>query len=214
MKIPKIAARRLNGWHQACVACLLCVWGAVASPAQSFKTLLNFNGENGAEPMFMSLVQGADGDLYGTTSRGGAFLNGTVFKLSSSGQFTTIYSFCSLTPCIDGAGPYGGLVLGRDGDFYGTTLSGGTNGRGTVFKVTKSGILTTLHNFDLTGGAYPWGPLIQATDGNFYGIAGAGGSNNGFGTVFKVNPAGSLTTLHTFAIFDGSVPNGGLVQAA
>jgi uncharacterized repeat protein (TIGR03803 family) len=90
------------------------------------------------------LVQAANGNLYGTTRFGGAYGHGTVFNMTLGGALTTLYSFCSLSNCTDGQGPYGTLVQGANGDFYGTTEGGGANGGGTVFKITPSGTPTTL----------------------------------------------------------------------
>ncbi len=114
--------------------------------------------------------------------------------------------------CPDGRNPYAGVVLGTDGNFYGTTTFGGANGNyGTLFKITPSGELTTLHSFDGTDGANPEAALIQATDRNFYGATLGRGANND-GTVFKMAPAGTVTTLHSFDGADGASPFG-LVQA-
>ena len=89
----------------------------------------------------------------------------------------------------------GNLLLSTDGNFYGVTSSGGTNGSGTVFKITPTGVLTVLKNFDyyVTGGE-PRGSLVRATDGNFYGITYGGGSSGG-GTIFKITPAGVFTVI-------------------
>jgi uncharacterized repeat protein (TIGR03803 family) len=158
------------------------------------------------------LTQGTDGNFYGTTVNDGANGNaGTVFKITPAGTLKTIYSFCSQTGCSDGQYPYAGLVQGTDGNFYGTTLSGGTAHYGTVFKITPTGTLTTLHRFIHTDGFAPYAGLVQATDGNFYGTAWGGGANGG-GTVFRITPAGTLATLHNFAGADGSNVTGGLVQ--
>lgn len=165
------------------------------------------------------LVQGDDGDFYGTTTRGGDVACnapsgcGTVFKITAAGKLTTLHSF----HFSDGAAPWaGGLVQGIDGRFYGTTEIGGLNNHGTVFKITKGGTLTTLHSFDGADGSLPIGRLIQATDGDFYGTTSAGGIGNcpnNCGTVFKISPRGALTTLHSFNGVDGSNPSGALVQA-
>ena len=99
-----------------------------------------------------------------------------------------------------------------DGNFYGTTSSGGTSGDGTVFMLTPAGVLTTLYSFDgAAHGATPYAALIQATDGNFYGVTHNGGAN-GAGTVFQITSTGVFTTLHTFDVSDGSTPRAALVQ--
>ena len=98
-----------------------------------------------------------------------------------------LYSFCAQSKCTDGSAPYAGLVLGRDGNFYGTTESGGANGEGTVFKITPRGALTTVHSFNIYDGANPYAALVQATDGNFYGTTESGGAHI-LGTVFKITP--------------------------
>jgi uncharacterized repeat protein (TIGR03803 family) len=184
----------------------------------SFTTLHSFDGTDGHFPEG-ALVQAGDGNLYGTTFGGGANAYGTVFKISSSGTLTVLYSFCSQAGCTDGSLPHAGLVQGTDGNLYGTTEEGGANGgHGTVFMITLSGTLTTLHSFcsqsGCPDGATPWG-LIQATDGDFYATTQSGGEN-GRGTVFQITPAGTLTTLYSFcslsACHDGGLPLAGLVQ--
>jgi len=196
---------------------LLCLTTAIALPAQTFTTLHRFHGTDGANP-YAPLVQGTNGDLYGTTYNGGANNGGTVFKITPNGKLTTLYSFG------DGEGPYGGLVLAANGTFYGTTVFGGVSGSGTVFSITPSGTLTTLYHFCSEGGAgctdgeNPYGALIQGTDGNFYGTTSFGGTDT-YGTVFRITPSGTLTTLYNFCsvdypnCVDGSEPFTGLVQA-
>ena len=114
-----------------------------------------------------ALVQGTDGNLYGTTEKGGAYAQGTVFQITPSGTLTTLYSFCATSGCPDGASPYAALVQGRGGVFYGTTYSGGAYNKGSVFQITSSGALTTLYSFCATSGcpdgASPYAALIQAT---------------------------------------------------
>jgi uncharacterized repeat protein (TIGR03803 family) len=189
---------------------------ALAS-AQSFRTLLNFDGTNGANP-FATLVQGLDGDFYGTTEFGGPTAAGTIFKITPSGTLTTLYTFPAFS---DGCNPGAGLVLGSDGNFYGSTetcggtSSGCTFGCGTLFRITPAGALTTLHTFDATDGYQPEATMIQGANGNFYGTTELGGSS-GYGTIFEMTRAGRLTTLHSFAGYpaDGAYPTAGLVQAA
>ncbi|MFY9741802.1 MAG: choice-of-anchor tandem repeat GloVer-containing protein [Candidatus Sulfotelmatobacter sp.] len=171
---------------------------------------------------YAGLVQGGDGNFYGTTQGGGANDSGTVFKITSTGALTTLYSFCAQALCSDGSSPLAGLAQGANGDFYGTTQGGGANGSyGTVFQITKAGALTTLYSFcaqsGCTDGESPLATLTQATDGNFYGTTSEGGGSkaciNGCGTLFKITATGQLTTLHSFAVTDGSDPSGGLMQA-
>jgi len=198
--------------HIAYALLFLCAATAIASPAQTFTTLNSFNDTDGANP-YAGLVQATNGDFYGTTYSGGANDEGTVFTITPSGTLTTLYSFCSQSGCTDGANPYAGLVQATNGDLYGTTYSGGANDAGTVFTITPSGTLITLHSFDLTDGAYPEAALIQATNGDLYGITSQDGPN-GYGTVFEITPSGTLTTLHSFDYFtDGAYPYAGLVQA-
>ena len=178
---------------------------AIASPAQTFTTLHIFDFSDGSLP-YAGLVQATDGNLYGTTVQGGTNGGGTVFKITPSGSLKTLHSFCSLSGCADGNALPGGLIQVGNGNLYGTTLQGGPNsGNGTVFKITLSGTLTTLHSFDATDGGYPDAGLVQASDGNFYGTTELGGAD-GEGTIFKITPSGTLTTLHSFADTDGILP--------
>jgi uncharacterized repeat protein (TIGR03803 family) len=192
------------------------------TPNGTLTTLYNFcsqsNCADGSNP-YDGLVQGTDGNFYGTAFAGGANTLGTVFKITPSGTLTTLYSFCSQSNCADGANPYAGLIQATDGNFYGTTFSGGANGVGAVFKITPSGVLTTLYSFcSLEGcadGKRPHNGLVQGTDGNLYGTAGGGGAHGG-GTVFKITPTGSLTALYSFCSLtgctDGFSPVAGLLQ--
>ena len=162
------------------------------------------------------LVVGKDGNLYGTTSTWGTNGGGTVFKMTPTGTLTTVYSFCAQSDCTDGDTPETGLVLGKDGSFYGTTTGGGATGTGTIFKLTPAGTLTTLYSFcsktNCADGYYPTSPLIQASNGDFYGTTYAGGSE-GWGTVFRITPTGTFTSLHSFKYSDGAFVYAGLVQA-
>ena len=185
-------------------------------------TLHSFSGTNdGAFPS--ALMQGSDGYFYGTTSGGGTYTNGTVFQISPNGALTSLYSF---TGGNDGSGP-NGLAQGSDGNFYGTTSQGGSypgpygGGGGTVFKISPNGALTSLYSF--TGGndgAQPLAGVVQGSDGNFYGTTYYGGSTNpntgqGVGTVFKITPNGTLTSLYSFTnANDGGWPVAGLVQGS
>jgi len=186
--------------------------------AQTLTTLVSFSGTKGEHPGATpnSLVQGSDGNLYGATEGGGSGRAGTIFKLSLSGLLTTFVSFDG----TDGAGP-NSLVLGTDGNFYGTTISGGTYvgtiygitaqlpGFGTVYKVTPSGTVKTLHVFTESAGLAEPSTLVQAADGNFYGTTTINdfGGDTQFGALFKITSSGSFTHLYTFSGFDGDHPS-------
>ena len=136
--------------------------------------------------------------------------NGTVYKITPAGALTVLYNF----DVTHGALPYGGLTLGTDGNFYGTTYQGGANSSGTVFMITPAGTLTVRH--DLKGGSVegssPYGAPLQGTDGNFYGTTYNGGNGNGSGTVYKMTPGGVLTTLYTFDHTHGAQPHAPVIQ--
>src|ERR1039458_7746179 len=219
---------KLNWGTRACAVLVLCATTAIALPAQTLTTLYTFCSQSGCtdgELPVAGLVQATNGDLYGTTFYGGTFYGGangggTVFKITPGGTLTTLYSFCSQTNCTDGTSSQAALVQAANGDLYGTTQGGGTNGYGTVFKITPGGTLTTLYSFcslgyPCTDGAYPDAGLVQAANGDLYGTTGIGSANNlKYGTVFKIPPGGTLTTLHSFNYTDGEGPFAGLVQAA
>jgi uncharacterized repeat protein (TIGR03803 family) len=205
-------------------------WGSVfrITPGGKLTTLYSFcptgqypcrsESTDGASPS--PLVQGIDGNFYGTTFIGGVNGQGTVFRITPGGKLTTLYSFCPTGgPCADGS-PTAGLIQVPDGSFYGTTTGDGYDGGdswGTVFRITPGGKLTTLHTFDGgTDGALPYGGLFRASDGNLYGTTFGVSqvSGNNFGTVFRIDSTGSLTTLYSFSGgADGAAPLVGLVQA-
>ncbi len=133
------------------------------------------------------LVQGADGNFYGTTVCCGThlysnFFGGTIFKLTPAGQYTVLYDFCSQPNCADGGEAIAGLTLGSDGNLYGMTETGGANGNGAIFQITPEGQYTVLHSFDFTDGDAPVGPLTQGTDGILYGQTTDGGTGPCFNT--------------------------------
>jgi uncharacterized repeat protein (TIGR03803 family) len=271
-----------RGFKNACAAFLFCAVTVFAAPAQTFISLLDFDGTNGGVPQYGSLIQGTDGNLYGVaslggnlqlcnhygcgtvfkiavdgklttlhkfdftdgwlaygklvqatdgnfygTASGGGFSKcggqgcGTVFKMTPEGTLTTLHKFCSKANCADGWVATAGLIQATDGNFYGTTVRGGAYDYGTVYKITSSGKLTTLHSFCAQtycpDGSEPSAALIQATDGNFYGTTQFGGGSVHYGTVFKITATGKLTTLHRFcnqnSCPDGFYPYAGLVQA-
>jgi uncharacterized repeat protein (TIGR03803 family) len=239
MKAAKFTLAQIRGltanrvWKSACAVFLFCALAAIASPAQTFTTLLDFDISNGSFQRSASgqaLVQGLDGNFYGVTGNGGANCTtqggmgcGQVFKITSTGTLTTLYSFCSGTNCSDGWLPLGGLILGTDGNFYGTTNAGGEGSAGTVFKVTPEGALTTLYSFrdTLVDGAYPYAGLVEAANGNFYGTNPLEGGSNGGGqgTIFGITPQGNLIGVYSFPCLisncaSGAQPYGSLVQAS
>ncbi len=173
-------------------------------------------GKDGADPSG-GLVEGSDGSLLGTTEYGGADGAGTVFRISTNGEYTSLYSF---TGGIDGGNPEGGLAQGGDGSFYGTTYYGGTSfypGYGTVFRFSTNGALTSLCSF--SGGEDGAGPngLVQGSDGSFYGTTYYGGTTvyPGYGTVFQISTNGALSSLHSFTGgSDGANPVAALAQGS
>jgi len=187
-----------------------------------FTTLAAFSGTNGSLPFAAPLVAGPDGNFYGTTAWGGVtgtppVINGTVFRVSPAGDLKSLFTF----DFTDGFSPYGGLVTGPDGDFIGVTPLGVAGNRGSIFKITTNGVLTTLVAFRGTNGDLPYSALLRGTDGNYYGTTVTGGATvgdpesvnaAGFGTLFKMTPDGSLTTLFSFARTNGSYPYATLVE--
>jgi len=173
-------------------------------PGTTFTTLHSFTGADGTKS-FAGLVQGKNGNLYGTTYFGGTKDDGEVFQITTAGKLTVLHSFCSTSGCGDGEYSYAVPVQGADGNFYGTTKTGGHHGCvnydlgqrgcGTIFRITPSGKLTTLYKFchvnGCPDGALPVAGLLQATDGNFYGTANSGGAADCFGltcgTIYKLS---------------------------
>jgi len=197
------------------------------APDGTETVLYPFAGEgDGGNPM-AGLIQDKSGNLYGTTSSGGAYHGGTVFKLAPDGTETVLHAFGHTTG--DGAYPSSDLILDEQGNLYGTTSEGGTDrcvgyqnqpiGCGTVFKLAPDGTETVLYAFrGLHGdGSVPDGGLIRDKAGNLYGTTAAGGTgchqDKGCGTVFKLAPDGTETVLYAFAGGrDGAVPLGGLIR--
>lgn len=213
-------------------------WGGANNQGTIFKigssgnltTVYSFTGgSDGGQPT--GLIEAEDGYLYGTTWAGGISNRGTVFRLDLSGNLQTLYSFSG---GADGAGPDAPLVQATGGYFYGTTENGGDllcqiwpgAGCGTIFRIDSTGTLVTLHSFSGgSDGANPaLGALIQAGDGSFYGTTWFGGnpscvvSTNGYtgcGTIFKMDSAGQVTTLHQFSGgVEGGVPVAALLQGS
>jgi uncharacterized repeat protein (TIGR03803 family) len=189
------------------------------TPSGTLTSLHSFTSIFTGNP-YGGLVLATDGNFYGTTA---SLQGGMVYQMTPGGVVTTIFYFCTPpysggTKCADGKLPADTLVLGINGNFYGMTPEGGANNNGgTVFEVTREGRLTTLYSFcaqpNCADGNYPISTLVQGNDGNFYGSTNYGGANGNYGTIFKITPAGQLTTLHSFSGTDGSVPAGTLIQA-
>ncbi len=197
------------------LAVLILVAAATMAHSQTFAVLYNF-GSNPGDPSYTTglLAQGRDSNLYGTSRDGGTHNLGTVFSITPAGILTVLYNF----DATHGSQPWGGLTLGSDGNFYGTAAFGGTLNNGTVFKITPRGKLTVLYNFtNSEDGQTPFEPPVQGTDGNFYGTTcGCPYGGAWAGTVYKITPAGVLTTLHQFApngYHDGVNPQNALMQA-
>ncbi len=185
------------------------------SPQGQLTTIYRFCSQpsctDGSFPTGPGLLLGADGNLYGTTSQGGAFGLGTVFRSTLTGKLTTLYSFCAQSNCPDGRGP-GPIVQASDGNLYGTSVEGGSTGNecndptgcGTAFKLTWGGKLTTLYTFCYVlfcKDGYTPNSLVVGSDGNLYGTTRFGGilgGNYGDGTIFRLTPDGTFTSLYAF----------------
>jgi uncharacterized repeat protein (TIGR03803 family) len=214
--------RKLDFAKITCILVVFFVAAAVALPAQTFTTLVKFNGTpHPANPW--QLVQGIDGNIYGVTVAGGtngtSSTGGTFFRMTPAGKVSVLYSFCSLANCLDGTNP-NGLIQSANGEFYGTTAQGGTSdatvcsnfgiGCGTFFEIRPGQPPTALHGFcaraNCNDGFFPRGaPLALGRNGNIYGTTNDGGDLNGdndcewgCGTIFEITPTGVFTTLHVF----------------
>jgi uncharacterized repeat protein (TIGR03803 family) len=179
---------------------------AIAAQAQTYTPIYNL-GSTAGDPMnpqpFSFMSQGRDGRIFSTTQVGGAHNTGAGYAITTSGVVTVLHSF---DPYPAPTAPWSGLALGLDGNYYGTTSSGGAHAVGTVFKLTDAGVYTTL--WDFTGSAdqgTPEAPLVLGADGNLYGTT-DGVYSGQYGTAFKITPKGALTTIHVFNFTDGAVP--------
>ncbi len=171
------------------------------TPAGGYAVLCSLPEDDGFRfGALPGLVKGLDGDFYGVDSG-----SDIIFKVTSAGVFTVLHRFLidPVSGGVDGLGPVASLIVGNDGNFYGTTADGGTNNVGTVYKMTPDGTVTILHTSgeaynrtDSPGGTQPYGSLVQGPDGNFYGTTPGGGT--GQGTVFKITPTGDFTSLYSF----------------
>ena len=194
------------------------------TPGGTLTTLHSFCTQTGCpdgSSPFAGVLFTSDGILYGTTQKGGARGEGTIFRITPAGAFATLHSFCSAGGCADGANPKAAVIEGADGNLYGTTVDGGAHNGGSIFKTTREGVFTTLYSFcaqsECADGRSPTGSLVQGTDGQFYGTTLYGG-NYSAGSIFSINAAGELTTLYSFCsksgCADGENPDAALIQAA
>lgn len=211
------------GWlKMSCVVSAFCLAAGMPAMGQGFTVIHDFAGyltESGAQP-FSGLIQGTDGNFYGTTSEGGGgsctFGCGTIYRITADDTFSVLYSFQE-----PDWGPSSGLIQATDGNFYGTTAWGGgssncyfTNGCGTIYRITPQGAFTTVYSFNEAAG--PMSGVIQGRDRRLYGSTYYGGTssncNMGCGTIFQLAPGGTFTTVYSFSGSDGSQP-GVIIQA-
>lgn len=188
------------------------LYGSVykVTPAGTVTTLHTFtNGADGSYP-YIPPIQGTNGILYGTTQAQAT--SSTAYSITSSGTFTTLHTFTG----SDGQN-VNGLVQGSDGNFYGSSQSGGANNLGVIYKMTATGTVTVLHSFAGSDGAVGRWDLLQAKDGNFYGVTLNGGTN-GAGVIFKISGTGTYAVLYNFPYigtnqYTNTFPFSGLIQA-
>ncbi|HLX95403.1 MAG TPA: choice-of-anchor tandem repeat GloVer-containing protein [Verrucomicrobiae bacterium] len=182
------------------LAGILSVWLVVpgAYGGITFTTLISFNNTNGATPV-ANLVPGPNGNFFGTAPNGGAYSSGTIFEISPDGSFFT--NFYNFSGGSNGAAPAGALVLGTDGNYYGTTYSGGMSNWGTIFQISTNGAFNQLGLLSGTNGAHPNVALVQAADGSFYGTTKYGGpypnttsGGTGYGVIFRITTNGAIST--------------------
>ena len=159
--------------------------------------LHSFDRTSGGAFPVTEVLQASDGNFYGTTAHGGLQGNGVVYKITPNGSYSTLHDF---SDGLDGGFPYSALVEGGDGLLYGTTYSGGSFDRGTIFRITKQGLLTTLHSFDpVSDGHFVLYGLSKGLGNTFYGTTQYGGTRRA-GTVFSITESGVFQVLHEFPV--------------
>ena len=194
------------------IVALTLLFAGTAASAQTVTELHTYPIGSGAWSGIrapQAMAQGRDGNLYSTIANNGTgtSVDGTVYKITTTGTLSEVYSFCSLTGCDDGNDPEGGVALGLDGNLYGTTKIGGKDGAGTIFKVTPTGTLTTLYSFtNSTDDSAPIYRVVLGQDGNFYGVSEAE-YNGQYGAFFRISASGVFKELADFDYTNGSLPN-------
>ena len=179
-------------------------------------TLYNFCPARGCYDGLVpqGIVQAADENFYGVAQWGGKKNFGTTFRISPTGEFKLLHTFCEMTNCTDGLLPKFAPVQATDGNFYGTA-SGGANDAGVFYRLTLDGVYTVLYNFcavvNCPDGYGPSG-VVQGANGNFYGTTFADGSYGG-GTIFEITSSGEERTLQSFRVNQGNIPTYGLTLA-
>lgn len=208
---PPIEGTDGNYYGTTCGACNGQGYGSIykitAGGSPVFTPLVSCNETNCGE-ITGPLFEGTDGNFYGATPAGGSNAAGAIFRVTTGGKFSYVHSFL-----LTGTGPRSPnyVILGSDGNFYGTAGGGNPGGIGTIFKMTPAGKLTWIYKLNATAdGESPIG-LMQATDGNFYGVNTSGGAN-GFGTIFQITPEGVFSVVHAFDGTDGSTPHSTVFQ--
>ncbi len=190
---------------------------AVRAQAQTVTAIASFDSQVALGPV--APIQATDGNFYGIAA-GGVHGQGVIYRITPDGKLSYLYNFCSQPECADGEEGTSSPILGRDGNLYGVTSFGGSNGSGTIYKLTLGGKLTVLHNFcpptSCSDGTDSYG-LLQGSDGNFYGTTFQGGTSNS-GTIFRISPSGEFKVLYNFCALancaDGWSPESPPIQSS
>jgi len=204
-----ILTKFTNAWASWLSFAFLLPFGG--AQGKDFRVLHSFALKDGIHP-YASLIRDKNGSLYGTNSAAGSQGYGTVFRVAPDGTLSVLYAFKGGPN--DGAAPAAAVLKDNTGNLYGTTIAGGANSQGTVFRLAPDGTETVLHNFGAgTDGRSPYAVLIADKKGRLYGTTAFGGANDS-GTVFRLTPGGKETVLHSFEGDDGANPFAGLTKAA
>jgi uncharacterized repeat protein (TIGR03803 family) len=192
---------------------------SAGAQSATIESLYSLKAASDGSTPYSNLVEGPDGNYYGTAADDGLDGNGTIFRVTPQGVYTVLYAFQG---GVGGQNPLTGLYLASDSNFYGTTARGGANGYGMVYRISQSGDFTSLYSFGGgADGASPFSGVIEGTDGNLYGTTSSGGAVNaagftGYGTIYQITPDGVLATIYTFTggDIDGAQPYAGLVEGS